>query len=620
MLFHRLRPIVFFTVLVLEFGVPRAQATQALHRERALLKAPSTFDNTARMDANNLDMVVTNHGSFAYDLLTGNAGLVYPKGSGKTAVFAAGPWIGAIVYPTVRVAVGEYGQEYVPGPMANGTFLPDNPAFRTYRIERGNTTSFDYLNWPVSQGAPVDQDGKPLVLGDVTLWSVYNDADPAFHFALGGRTQPLGVEVQQTTYAFSRAGALGNAIYLIFRVINKGTNVLDDAYFSFWADPDLGFFADDLIGCDTTRALGYCYNATDVDQVYGSQPPAVGFCLLRGPIVERSPGVYDTLGMTSFIKYVNGTDPSDATETYHYMEGLNKDGSPMHIEDDPGQAITTFAVTGDPVTGTGWLDQNPSDRRLAVSTGPFHMAPGDVQDIACAIVIGQGTDRLSSIADLRNEVPIVAQYRAELPPGVLPAELDVTPGVLTTKTGRAWVSAYIEIPGIDPLDIDISTVRLQGTIPAAPRIAVVGDHDSDGVPDLMLKFDRAALASLLVPGNNIVRLTGSLSTGPEFMGTDVVRLVATPVPPLTVSVSPNPLNPSGTLSFRTTRDGWAKAALYDLQGRRVRTLLDVALLTAGSHEVRIETGEGASSLSSAVYWYRVETAEGASSGSVVVVK
>ena len=57
-------------------------------------RSAATIDNTTDMDANNIDMVVTNHGSFAYDLVTGNAGFIYPKGSTKTAVFAAGPWIG----------------------------------------------------------------------------------------------------------------------------------------------------------------------------------------------------------------------------------------------------------------------------------------------------------------------------------------------------------------------------------------------------------------------------------------------------------------------------------------------------------------------------------------------
>src|SRR5882672_7205664 len=126
---------------------------------RAPHRAATIIDNSTHMDANNLDMVVTNHGSFAYDLLTGNSGLIYPKGSTKTAVFAAGPWIGAKVGSQVRVAVGEYSQEFTPGPMAGGTFQTDGPRFKNYKIVRGNTTDADYVNWPVDQGAPLDSLG-----------------------------------------------------------------------------------------------------------------------------------------------------------------------------------------------------------------------------------------------------------------------------------------------------------------------------------------------------------------------------------------------------------------------------------------------------------------------------
>ena len=135
-------------------------------------RAPSTpvnIDNTGRMDANNLDMFVTNHGAIAYDLITGNPGLIYPKGSTHTAVFAAGPWIGARVNGGLRMAVAEYAQEFAPGPMQNGTFLPDQPRFRTYKIVRGDTTSPDWLNWPAQDGAPVDATGKPLLLGDAMV-------------------------------------------------------------------------------------------------------------------------------------------------------------------------------------------------------------------------------------------------------------------------------------------------------------------------------------------------------------------------------------------------------------------------------------------------------------------
>ena len=394
-------------------------------------RSAATIDNTAHMDANNLDMVVTNHGSFAYDLLSGNAGLIYPKGSTKTAVFAAGPWLGAKVGAQVRIAVGEYSQEFTPGPMAGGTFSPTSNAFRSYKIVRGNTTSADYLSWPVGQGAPVDSTGAPALLGDVMIWSVYNDADPNSHTNNAGSTNPLGVEIQQSTFAYNRSGALGNIIFVKFKILNKGGNQLDSMYVSAWSDPDLGGATDDLVGCDTTRSLGYVYNATNADQLYGGTPPSVGYDFFRGPIVPSgSPGVNDTLGMTSFNKYINGTDPRSSGETYNYMQGLNADGTP--IIDQVTLQPTKFQVPGAPVAGTGWLDTSPADRRLQLSTGPFSMAPNDSQEVTIAIIVGQGTDRLSSITDMKNkddQAQIVFDLNFDIPapppsPTVFKQELD----------------------------------------------------------------------------------------------------------------------------------------------------------------------------------------------------
>src|SRR5512142_1488631 len=108
------------------------------HRSTSLRRAGQTIDNTTHMDVNTLDMVVTNHGSLAYDLTTGNAGLIYPKGTLKTAVFAAGLWIGAKVNGEIRATVGDYAQEYTPGPMVNGTFVPDNPSFHNFKFSTTN--------------------------------------------------------------------------------------------------------------------------------------------------------------------------------------------------------------------------------------------------------------------------------------------------------------------------------------------------------------------------------------------------------------------------------------------------------------------------------------------------
>ena len=411
---HRMRMAAVALVLGLVAGHPAIAAMKSggvavTGSKKAIRKAAKSLDNDDRMNVNNLDMFVTNHGSFGWDLATSQPGLRFPNGTLKTALFAAGIWVGAKVNGEIRTAVAEYSQEFAPGPMYNGTFQVDNQSFRNYRLDAGSTGSPDYVNWPsapppAGQGAPLDSLGNPLILGDAQLWSVYNDAQASRHTnGSAGRTEPLGLEIQQTTFAFRRQGALGDIIFLKFKLINKGANQLDSAYVSIWADPDLGDAGDDLVGCDTTLSLGYVYNETGNDAVYGGAPPALGFDFFKGPTVQVSPGVFDTLGMTSFNKYINGEDPTDATQGYNLMRGLQRDGSPLHINDDGNQPITTFQFPGDPVTQTGWLDASGDDRRMQLSSGPFFMAPGDTQEVVCAVIVSQGANNLDSVRKLREE-------------------------------------------------------------------------------------------------------------------------------------------------------------------------------------------------------------------------
>src|SRR5262245_39735341 len=241
----------------------------------------------------------------------------------------------------------------------------------------------------------VDVDG-PDVLGDQMLWCVYNDADPSLHTNNAGQTSPLGVEVQQTMFAFNRSDDLGNVVFMRFKILNQGANVLNNLYVSLWSDPDLGFFTDDLVGCDIGRSLGFAYNELATDAVYGTPPPAVGYMLLRGP-PSQSTG--NPLDMTAFSKYVSGTDPGSFFETYNYMQGYLADGSTL-INPVTGLP-TTYFVSGDPVSATGWLDANGADRRFLISSGPSFMLPGDTQEIWAAIVMGRGGDNLNSVATVR---------------------------------------------------------------------------------------------------------------------------------------------------------------------------------------------------------------------------
>jgi hypothetical protein len=418
--------------------------------------------------------------------------------------------MGAKVGGQTRVTVAEYSQEFVPGPMAGGTFLPDSPRYKVYRVTREDTTGWgDWVANAAPLGAPVVDVGgdlQPGITGDETLWAVFNDADPGVHSNDAGASLPLGVEVQLTAFAFNRTGALGNTVFLKYVIINKGANTLDSTYASIWSDPDLGGAGDDLVGVDVDKSLGYCYNATNNDNQYGSKPPAVGYDFFKGPVVGGN-----TLGRASFNKYINGTDPNSKGQSYNYMKGLQAKGDP--VIDPTTSQPTTFFHSGDPVTRTGWLDTNPADRRLMLSTGPFVMAPGDTQEIVAAIVMGDGRDRLSSVRAMRfydqfAQDAFDLDFNLPNPPAtpvVTPEGLDGT--VILTWGGASQINP----PGTDYLFQGYNI--WQGETRAGPwkRIKTVDIADGNGtIQDLVFDPDFGDVVTIPVQFGEDAGVTHSI--------------------------------------------------------------------------------------------------------------
>ncbi|MBD3218138.1 MAG: hypothetical protein GF310_07670, partial [candidate division Zixibacteria bacterium] len=372
-------------------------------------------DTRTYLDINSLLCFIYNEGRFAHDgagFLGKLEGLYYPRGTKKTVVYSAGLWMAAQVNGEIRAAVAGYDSEYMPGNMVNGQPVPDNADFKVYKLYRGDSdvTNPDYANWPVDQGAPVNDEGTPRIYGDQSCWSVFNDADPSGHNVDAGSTGPLEVEVRYSAFAYGRSGPLAHIIFMKWQIFNKGSNILEDMYFAPWCDHDIGYSLDDLVGCDSALSLAYAYNDEN-DDIYGDAPPAVGFLLLQGPLVSGNPDDtakfmgYDVPGwknqdLASCIAYYNGIDPHDSLETYNYIKGLKLDGTP-NVNPVSGEP-TQFMYTGDPVTGSGWNDATPNDKRFMMGTGPVDLMPGDSQEIVIAVIVAQGSDNLSSITELRN--------------------------------------------------------------------------------------------------------------------------------------------------------------------------------------------------------------------------
>jgi len=65
---------------------------------------------------------------------------------------------------------------------------------------------------------------------------------------------------------------------------------------------------------------------------------------------------------------------------------------------------------------------------------------------------------------------------------------------------------------------------------------------------------------------------------------------------------PNPFNPSSTIGYSLSRDGFVSLKVYDLLGREVATLVN-EVKTAGSYETRVDGG----SLASGAYHYRLQS-------------
>lgn len=109
------------------------------------------------------------------------------------------------------------------------------------------------------------------------------------------------------------------------------------------------------------------------------------------------------------------------------------------------------------------------------------------------------------------------------------ATIDFQPDTLNLKSEGRFVTVYIELPeGFYVEDIDLSSILLNGTVPALPEPTEIGDYDDDGIPDLMVKFERAAVQGVLTVGEEVeITITGE-GAGITFEGVVIIRVIDPP--------------------------------------------------------------------------------------------
>ncbi len=322
-----------------------------------------------------------------------------------------------------------YNQDPYLAPWVDKNGVPGDQSDGSYDPEQG-----DYPYYDVKNNLGKDNLGvcKARIFGDETLWWVYNDNGDV-HTATGG--QSIGMEVRAQAFAFKTTNEINNMTFYSYQIINRSFSELNNTYMTVWTDADLGNYADDYIGCDVKRGLGYIYNADNFDDTqggvngYGSFIPALGCDFFQGPINTRdgidndNDGLIDSqdpgeqMGMTKFLYFNNSlpgiplqkTDPQNATQYYQYMTGFWRDGTPFTCGGDGygGSIPTSFVYPADSYTNGpcgNWQEgASPgSDRRFMQSSGPFFLEPGAVN----FVTIGMPWARTTS-TDPKASIPLL---------------------------------------------------------------------------------------------------------------------------------------------------------------------------------------------------------------------
>jgi Big-like domain-containing protein/flagellar hook capping protein FlgD/putative Ig domain-containing protein len=346
-----------------------------------------------------------------------------------------------------------------------------------------------------------------------------------------------------------------------------------------------------------TQAGTYTVTFTASNALSGSAATAITIGGDRAPVVT-APAVVSSPNFTPVSFTVTATDPD-------------------------GDALTSLTAFAQPAT-TGSIFTAGAGN----TSGTFQWSPTSTQAGAYSVTF---TATSSGAGVLQGSAITQITVGTTMPARVFTTNSNKA---IKLNSGKPQWCAHVEPVGgsFQIADIQLGSVVLRspgtGSVSEIPAITgktnVQGDVDNNGIDDGEFCFAKANLQLLFsnLNGRNTVDVTiaGRLISGLFFEGTLSVDVNAGGGGNPAASITPNPLNPSGVLSFGTVRSGVVRVRLFDSGGRLVRTVLDTAL-PAGPHEVPLEAkNAGGSPLASGVYFFRVEAPDDVMTGRFVVAK
>ena len=332
--------IFFYGNLLAKENVSYPGMSNTVQNKIAAACSPST--SQTNLDVNNVRATILGGGDMWWDL--NNAQYEIPKGGLKNSLFAGALWIGGVDDGgQLKAAAQTYrqgGDDFWPGPLDITTAsITDEECLaynKHFKLDRSQVDEFivryvdaqdptyeipdEILEWPAHGGPgqepylapfhdangdgfynPYDGDypdynmngnyDNAKLFGDQTLWWIFNDKG---NIHTETEAEPIGLEIHAQAFAFVAENEVNDMTFYNYKIINRGTQPLNDTYFGQWVDPDLGWYLDDYVGCDVGLGLGFCYNGDAEDEGaagYGFNPPAIGVDFFQGPRADINDGI-----------------------------------------------------------------------------------------------------------------------------------------------------------------------------------------------------------------------------------------------------------------------------------------------------------------------------------------
>jgi len=403
---------------------------------------------------------------------TGQAGGAWPQPLNNCYIFGAGLWFGSIRVDSANSSKMDTLVTFGYNPNSGGTEM--SPVTVENAAEGTGSTHdriFVYPSdwppaprerWVTAPGLDTFIPKESFSLED--MWCAYSDVLQENHISPG---KPQNIDVYETVYAWNYPSNQ-DVFFITYLVRNAGTDTLKNCFMGAVCDADVGSSVDDMVGtllntnvpgAGVVKNVGFAGDNDNVEahsNVWDAGTPGVfAYKFLESPRRDN-----DTvqLGMTAFKKFTIDIDPVTDAAQYLTMAGFDYRTGVYSPYDSA-------------------IDQAPADKRFIQCSGPFTLAPGQMQRLVIACMgapfggpgqswasrFSGGLDSLVHLGKVANQAQFIYDQGWLLPGPPLAPNMTMVPGDnqvrivwdnLPEKTPDPYwqkVASDTTKPGWDPL-------------------------------------------------------------------------------------------------------------------------------------------------------------------------